>query len=213
MLFKNRKDAGKQLAKKIDEKGLTADVIVTLPRGGIPVAIEIAKTLNLPLRLCLVRKLGHPLNNEFAIGAVTAKNILIKNKEFEKTENLHLEKLIQTERKRINEMAVKFNHLFTPKDIKNKNIILVDDGIATGTCVELAIQELKKFGAGKITIATPICPQNNYEKIKILVDDLITCIIPDQFWGIGAFYLDFEQVSDEEVIQLLSQNKPKLDLF
>jgi putative phosphoribosyl transferase len=213
MLFKNRKDAGKQLAKKIDEKGLTAEVIVTLPRGGIPVAIEIAKTLNLPLRLCLVRKLGHPLNNEFAIGAVTAKNILIKDKEFEKTENLHLEKLIRTERKRIDEMAVKFNHLFTPKDIKNKNIILVDDGIATGTCVELAIQELNKFGARKITIATPICPQNNYEKIKILVDDLITCIIPDQFLGIGAFYLDFEQVSDEEVIQLLSQNKPKLDLF
>jgi putative phosphoribosyl transferase len=213
MLFKNRKDAGMQLAKKIDEKGLTADVIVTLPRGGIPVAIEIAKTLNLPIRLCLVRKLGHPLNNEFAIGAVTAKNILIKNKEFENIETLHLEKLIQTERKRIEEMAVKFNHMFTPKDIKNKNIILVDDGIATGTCVELATQELKEFGAGKITIATPICPRNNYEKIKILVDDLITVIIPDQFWGIGAFYLDFEQVSDEELIQLLSRSKPKLDLF
>lgn len=203
MLFVNRKDAGIQLAKMLVEKNTKADIIITIPRGGVPVAMEIAKQMDLPIRLCLIRKLGHPIDSEFAIGAVSATGMLINNKVVDWEKSPDFTNLVQKERKRINEMTEKFNHVINPMEIKNKNTILVDDGIATGTCVELAIQELKESGVASITVATPVCPKNTYDKIKKMADDFITCMVPVHFIGIGGYYQDFEQVTDDEVLTIL----------
>jgi putative phosphoribosyl transferase len=204
MRFENREDAGLQLAKLLIEKNINADLVITIPRGGIPVASAIAKTLRLPLKLILVRKLGHPMNSEFAIGALTEKNILIHNDSFIKEEHPEITTLIEKERKRIMEMKFKFNHEFDYQTIKQKNILLVDDGIATGTCIELAIEELRKNGVKTITVATPVCAFNSYQRIKKIADETICCVVAQQFMGISAYYHDFDQLSDDQVTNLLN---------
>jgi predicted phosphoribosyltransferase len=205
MRFENREDAGIQLTTLLAEKNIAADCVITIPRGGIPVAMVIAKTLHLPLKLMLVRKLGHPINSEYAIGAVTEKDLLVHNDVFIKEQHPEITALIQKERKRIIEMKIKFDHVIEFRDIKHKNIILVDDGIATGTCIELAIQELRKNGVKTITVATPVCPFNTYQQLKKIADETICCIVAQQFTGISAYYHDFEQLTDERVVSLLHQ--------
>ena len=204
MRFENREDAGQQLSTLLIEKKINADLVITIPRGGIPVAAAIAKILKLPLRLIFVRKLGHPINTEFAIGAVTEKNILVHNDSFIKEEHPEITVLVQKERKRIAEMKVKFNHEFDLQRIKYKNIVLVDDGIATGTCMELAIEELRKNGPKTITVATPVCSFNAYQHLKKIADETICCVVAQQFTGISAYYHDFDQLSDDQVINLLN---------
>lgn len=203
MGFENREDAGQQLSTLLIEKNITADCVVTIPRGGIPVALVVAKSMHLPLKLILVRKLGHPINSEFAIGAITEKNILVHNDSFIKEGHPEIAAIIKKERKRIIEMKQKFNHEYDYPTTKYKNVILVDDGIATGTCIELAIEELRKNGAKTITVATPVCPFNTYQHIKKIADETICCIVAQQFTGISAFYHNFEQLSDDQVKNLL----------
>ena len=205
MRFENREDSGFHLSTLLLEKNIRADYVITIPRGGVPVAIVISKKLQIPLKLVFVRKLGHPINSEFAIGAVSEKNLIINNDVFINNQHPEIESLIQKERKRILEMKNKFNHEFSFQEIKQKNIILVDDGIATGTCVELAIQELRKNGARSITVATPICPFNTYQKLKQIADEIICCIVADQFSGISAYFHNFEQLTDEVVASYLNQ--------
>jgi len=204
MRFENRDDAGHQLATLLLEKKITADCVITIPRGGIPVAIVIAKRLHLPLKLMLVRKLGHPINCEFAIGAVTEKNILMHNDLFIKEEHPEITALIKRERKRILDMKIKFNHEFDNQTIKHKTVILVDDGIATGACMELAIEELRKNGAKTIIVATPVSPFNTYQHIKKIADETICCIVAQQFTGISSYYHHFEQLTDDQVKQLIN---------
>jgi putative phosphoribosyl transferase len=203
MGFENREDAGQQLSTLLIEKNISADCVITIPRGGIPVALVVAKSLHLPLKLILVRKLGHPINSEFAIGAITEKNILVHNDSFIKEGHPEIAAIIKKERKRIIEMKQKFNHEYDYPTTKYKNVILVDDGIATGTCIELAIEELRKNGAKTITVATPVCPFNTYQHIKKIADETICCIVAQQFTGISAFYHNFEQLSDDQVKNLL----------
>ncbi|MEY3244892.1 MAG: hypothetical protein RL253_30, partial [Bacteroidota bacterium] len=203
MGFENREDAGQQLSTLLIEKNISADCVITIPRGGIPVALVVAKSLHLPLKLILVRKLGHPINSEFAIGAITEKNILVHNDSFVKEGHPEIAAIIKKERKRITEMKQKFNHEYDYPTTKYKNVILVDDGIATGTCIELAIEELRKNGAKTITVATPVCPFNTYQHIKKIADETICCIVAQQFTGISAFYHNFEQLSDDQVKNLL----------
>ena len=203
MGFENREDAGQQLSTLLIEKNISAYCVITIPRGGIPVALVVAKSLHLPLKLILVRKLGHPINSEFAIGAITEKNILVHNDSFIKEGHPEIAAIIKKERKRIIEMKQKFNHEYDYPTTKYKNVILVDDGIATGTCIELAIEELRKNGAKTITVATPVCPFNTYQHIKKIADETICCIVAQQFTGISAFYHNFEQLSDDQVKNLL----------
>jgi predicted phosphoribosyltransferase len=144
------------------------------------------------------------MNSEFAIGALTEKNILIHNDSFIKEEHPEITTLIEKERKRIMEMKFKFNHEFDYQTIKQKNILLVDDGIATGTCIELAIEELRKNGVKTITVATPVCAFNSYQRIKKIADETICCVVAQQFMGISAYYHDFDQLSDDQVTNLLN---------
>lgn len=204
MRFENREDAGHQLSTLLLEKKINADCVITIPRGGIPVALVIANTLHLPLRLLLVRKLGHPMNKEYAIGAVTEKNVYIHNESLIKEEHPEITALIKKERKRIVEMKIKYNHEFDYQTIKHNHIILVDDGIATGTCIELAIEELRKNGVKMITVATPVCAFNTYQHIKKIADEIICCVVAQQFTGVSSYYHDFEQLTDDHVKELIN---------
>lgn len=204
MQFKNRKDAGQQLAKKLHKHNRENTIILALPRGGIPLAIEIAKKLHLPLDIILAKKIGHPLQPEFAIGAMTEQGGLILDPD------IHVDPdWFRNEKTRINEeinaRRNQYNEFIEPQDLEGKEIILVDDGIATGMTMFAAIDSLQKEDIKKLTIAVPIIPPDTYYELEALVDEVIAVDVPTQFLGaVGAYYAEFPQVADEEIRQMFS---------
>ena len=203
-IFLDRKDAGTQLAKALIHQGIKADMVLALPRGGVPVGRVVAEKLGIPLNLYLVRKIGHPFNDEYAIGAVTENDFTLNASE--KADPDYLKNTIKKERKRIKEMKEMFGHVATEKDIWGKIIIIVDDGIATGTCMLLTINEIKKSGAKEVIVASPVCPLSTEEKIRQIADKLVTLNQPVHFTGIGAYYIDFSQLTDNQVIEILKRS-------
>ncbi len=204
-IFINRQDAGMQLADTLLKLGIKTDMILAIPRGGVPVGLVVAEKLGVPLKLFLVRKIGHPFNEEYAIGAVTENDLMLN--ESEKVNLDHHDDSIKKERDRIKEMKEIFGHVATKKDILDKTILLVDDGIATGTCVALAIHELRKSGAKEIMVASPVCPLKTADKIRNIADRMIILKHPSHFVGIGAYYADFSQLSDNHVIELIKKSR------
>ncbi len=204
-IFINRQDAGMQLADTLLKLGIKTDMILAIPRGGVPVGLVVAEKLGVPLKLFLVRKIGHPFNEEYAIGAVTENDLMLN--ESKKVNLDHHDDSIKKERDRIKEMKEIFGHVATKKDILDKTILLVDDGIATGTCVALAIHELRKSGAKEIMVASPVCPLKTADKIRNIADRMIILKHPSHFVGIGAYYADFSQLSDNHVIELIKKSR------
>ena len=200
-MFRNRSEAGRQLAYRLRKFQGQPVVILAIPRGGVPVAYEIAKALERPLEVALVKKLGHPLNKEYAIGAVGLHDIFLIPHE-DVTESYIT---MQTEkvRRRLNEMKQKFMGSRQPEDIRDKTVIVVDDGIATGNTLLATINILKKSLPGKIIVATPVVSRSAAQKLETVVDEIIAIMIPEVFYGVGRFYEDFTQVTDEEVIHYL----------
>jgi|LakMenE01Jun11ns_1017448.scaffolds.fasta_scaffold9905941_3 predicted phosphoribosyltransferase len=207
-IFRDRKDAGIQLAEALLKLGIKTDMVLAIPRGGVPLGVIVAEELGIPLKLYLVRKIGHPSNDEYAIGAVTENHLLLNQSE--NPDSIFLTASIQKERERIREMKEKFGHVATPNDIIGKKIILVDDGIATGTCILLAIQEIRKSGAKEIIVASPVCPLKTEDKIRHIADRLIILKHPGQFTGIGAYFSDFSQLTDNQVIALIKKSPKKV---
>lgn len=202
-MFKNRSEAGKLLAAKLIQYKNTPGVILAVPRGGVPVAYEIARELNLPMEVVLVKKLGHPFNKEYAIGAVgLTESYLVPHEEVaEEYIKSETEKL----RVRLKEMQRDFLGGREPQDIKGKSVIVVDDGIATGNTIIATIRILRRSDPAKIIIAAPVVSESAALKITAEADDLVVLSIPDYFYGVGAFYDDFRQVSDEEVLYYLKK--------
>jgi putative phosphoribosyl transferase len=206
-IFINRKDAGNQLADALVALGIKADIVLALPRGGVPVGLIVAEKLGLPIKLYLVRKIGHPFNDEYAMGAVSENDWVLN--ESEKPEDEYINNAIKKERKRIAEMKEKFGHVATEKDISGKRIVLVDDGIATGTCITLAINTMRKSGAREIVVASPVCPSQIEDNIRKITDKLIVLKHPVYFTGIGAYYANFAQLTDNQVVELMKRSPIK----
>jgi predicted phosphoribosyltransferase len=200
--FDNREEAGMRLAAEIKHKKIKADFVIALPRGGVPVGNMIAKELNIPLRLCFVRKIGHPANEEYAIGAVSEYDEIISEKE--QVSEKYLQEKISTAQLRIKEMKKKFGHEYKETELKNKVVVLVDDGVATGSCLKLAAKEMRSYAVKQIIIATPVCPSNTVQAMREISDHFICIVQPIHFIGIGGYYNDFKQLSDNEVAAMLS---------
>lgn len=200
--FLDRNDAGLELAQELQKANFHPDLVLTIPRGGVPVGLAVAHFFGVPLKLSLIRKIGHPFNPEYAIGAVSERETLFNTTE--KIEADYLKDSIKKERTRIREMKQLFDHISSPKDTIGKTIVLVDDGIATGTCMELAVEILKKARPRKIGLAVPVCPEKTANTLRKKVDFFISIINPLFFSGVGAYYEDFCQLTDEEVMRMLS---------
>ena len=203
MKFKDRKEAGYLLSKEIKKLNLEEIQLLAIPRGGVPVAFEISKQLACPMSLWLAKKIGHPTNSEFAIGAVSKDSVILNensgvSKEYIENKINELKKEIEIKRKR-------FNLLEKRISLEGKNLILVDDGIATGNSMLACIQSLMKEQPAKLFVAIPVAPARAIKKIKELVDGIICLHEAEIFFGVGAFYDDFSQVSDEEVIACLKE--------
>ena len=180
-----------------------AGLVLAIPRGGVPVAYAVARELGLPIELILTKKIGHPTNKEYAIGAASLTDYFTIPHE-----NV-TEEYIQTEvariRTRLKEMYKIFMGDQEPVDLEGKTVIIIDDGIATGNTLLGTIQLLRKSKPGKIMIAVPVASSSAIKMLAKEVDEIVVVYVPDQFYGVVAFYEDFEQVTDEEVIYYLEK--------
>lgn len=204
MKFLDRNEAGSLLAQELIKKEIKNPVVVAIPRGGIPVSAPIAFALDAPLRLSMTRKIGHPYYEEFAIGAVSLDKFLVSQQQVEKK---YIEEAIEKERRRIREMIRIFDHEIKEEDIKGKTVLLVDDGIATGKTVQLAAEEIKQMNPLKILVCVPVCSIPAFGILEKEVDEIIALRIPSSFSGIGAYYHNFNQLTDNEVIGILRKQK------
>lgn len=209
MIFKSRLEAGKRLAEALKAYNNSSDAIVIgLPRGGVVLAAEIAKELNIPLDIICARKIGAPYNPEFGIGAISESGGLFLDNDT--IENLDIDpEYIQNEIKSQKKESARRANLYRgerlPLNLKNKIVILVDDGIATGATMKASIQTAKQLNAKKIIVAVPVAPPDTLTEIKELTDEVVCLSAPSFFMAVGQFYEQFEQTTDDEVIQLMKK--------
>lgn len=207
-MFTDRKEAGILLAKQlVAHKNDKNAVVVAIPRGGIIPANEISKALNLPLEIVLVKKIGAPGNKEFAIGAVSLEDYILTSKLH--VEERYLESEIQRLRKIIREQQTYFLENRKPIELEGKKVIIVDDGIATGTTLELVITIVKRKKADQIIVAVPVAAADALARIKHKVTKVICLETPFYFQAVGQHYSTFEQVENETVKEILEE-QPKL---
>lgn len=207
MAFKDRATAGHKLAERLAEYKGQNIALYALPRGGVAVGAAIAQELKVPLGLIIARKVGHPLQPEFGIAAVSENGHLVTNEEMVATVD---PEWLADEVARQQETAKKERQEFTGGlaviPAQGRTVILVDDGVATGLTLMAAIEDLRDRRPAKTIVAVPVIPPDTAVKIREMVDQLVALEIPAEFAGaVGAYYDSFPQVSDEEVIRLLNQ--------
>ncbi len=202
-MFQNRREAGLLLAEKLKKYQGLPGVLLAVPRGGVPVAYEVARKLHLPLEVMLVKKIGHPLNKEYAIGAVGLEDYFVVPHEDVDEDYVPLE--IEKVRAGLRAMKQKFMGAKEPENLEGKTVIVVDDGIATGNTLRAAIRILRKNRPAKIVVAAPVVARSTALKLQQEADELVALLIPETFGSVGTFYRDFRQVEDEEVLACLSQ--------
>lgn len=211
--YQNRKEAGKILAGYLDSYADRDDVIVLgLPRGGVPVAYEVAKALKVPLDVFIVRKIGVPGHSELAMGAMASGNVYVFNEEIIQALGISKSAIDRVIAKEAQELARRESSYRdnTPFPVlKDKIVILVDDGIATGATMRVAIKALLTFKPKKLVIAVPVAQKDLCDSFAELVDEFISPLRPENLQAVGIWYDDFSQTEDEEVFALLNAAKGK----
>ena len=206
-VFKNRKEAGELLAEKLIQfRGDEELIVLGLPRGGVPVAMEIAKALKAPLDILMVRKLGVPGHEELAMGAIASGGIKILNQDI--IQNLSItdaliQEAIKKEKSTIFFREALYRASRKKLELKGKHVILADDGLATGATMLAAIRAIMTKSPTKITVAIPVAPKETCDEITKKVSLLVCIYTPDPFGSVGLWYRDFPQVTDEEVAECL----------
>lgn len=208
-LFENRSDAGRQLAQELMAYENRDDVVVlALPRGGVPVAYEVARALCAPLDIILVRKLGVPGHEELAMGAIASGGILVLNREVVQTlqiDQADIQAAAARERQELERREQAYRGSAPRPDARGKIVILIDDGLATGASMRAAVDGLRQEEPKKIVVAVPTAAPETCRQFEALVDQIVCAATPEPFRGVGLWYEDFSQTSDEEVRDLLAQ--------
>lgn len=205
--FKDRNDAGRQLAMALDPLKDETDVLVlALPRGGVPVAYEVAARLGAPLDVLIVRKLGVPGHVELAMGAVASGGMRVFNQEVINDLNLPpqiIARVLGHAEEEVEEREKRFRDDYPFPEVEDRSVILVDDGLATGSTMLAAVRALKQKHPRRILVAVPVGPDATCRKVANEVDGLVCLYRPEPFYGVGLWYDDFQQTTDEEVRELL----------
>jgi putative phosphoribosyl transferase len=205
MKFASRQDAGRQLGKFLRKRGISADLVLGLPRGGIVVAAEVARELKLPLDILAVRKIGHPLNPEFAVGALAEPEFVLLHEESLRgfpVSQSDLDDVIAEEKNRLKKYSRQFHFAGTPS-LTGKIILLVDDGLATGATMEAAVLSARNQNTRKIIVAAPVASTDAVEKLRKLADAVEILFTDKNFQAVGQYYSEFSQTTDDEVVSLL----------
>ncbi len=207
MIFANRTEAGQALAARLRKYANRDDVVVLgAPRGGVPVAFEVATELRVPLDVFVLRKLGVPGREELAFGAIASGGVRILDRDIVEglgITGLDIERITRAEQREMERREQTYRGERPPLDVSGLTVILVDDGIATGSSVRAAIRALRQMKPARIVIAVPVAPASTCNRLQSEADELVCLEMPEPFYGVGQFYRDFSQVSDEEVKELL----------
>ncbi len=207
--FADRYTAGKTLAKELKDYAQKKEVIVlALPRGGVPVAYEIAKSLDVPMDVFIVRKLGVPMQEELAMGAIATGDAVVFNDEIIEQLSISkasIDRVIKAEKQELKRREVAYRGDRPYPEFKNKKVILVDDGIATGASMRAAIKAIRQQSPSEIIVAVPVAAFTTCVELSELVDKVVCPLKPTFFYAVGAWYDDFTQTTDEEVHGLLAK--------
>jgi putative phosphoribosyl transferase len=210
MLFEDRADAGRRLAEALKTYAGRSDLIVlALPRGGVPVAYEVARALNAPLDLLIVRKLGTPGNPELAMGAIASGGASVLNREVVSMYRISDETIEQAaakERRELERRERLYRGDRPYPELENRCIIVVDDGIATGATMRAGLAALRQKNPACIVVAVPLAPLDTLERLRTEVDEVVCLTTPEPFFAVGQGYRDFSQTSDDEVREILVQS-------
>ncbi|WP_266203035.1 phosphoribosyltransferase [Pontibacter kalidii] len=202
-MIRNRETAAAQLAQRLQKYKGQQGVVLAIPRGGVPVAAPIARELGMPLEVTVSKKIGHPLNPEFAIGAVSMDSVIYDHRPDVPEE--YIEAQVQRIRESIQQKYSLFmgNRRHIP--FKDRIVIIVDDGIATGKTLEATVKLVQKEQPQRVVVAVPVAPPEAAKRFSGLVDEFVCLLTPPFFQAVGQFYEEFYQTSDEEVMQLLRE--------
>jgi putative phosphoribosyl transferase len=216
LLYKNRSEAGCELVEALQPYADRRDVLVlALPRGGVPVAYEVAKSLNAPMDLMLVRKLGLPNHEELAMGAIATGGIRVLNAEVIQGSGLseaQIEQVTALELQELRRRERLYRDDRPTPEVQGRCVILIDDGLATGASMQAAIAALRQQKPSEIVVAIPVAPPNTVASLRQQADAVVCLAMPEPFFGVGMWYADFAQVTDAEVRELLGaiwQSSPK----
>jgi putative phosphoribosyl transferase len=214
MIFANRTEAGQKLALRLRKYANRDDVIVlAAPRGGVPTAFEVATNLKVPLDVFVLRKLGVPGHEELAFGAIASGGVRVLDRNTVESlgvTGLDIERVTRAEERELERRERAYRDGRPILDVRGMTVILIDDGIATGSSVRAAIRALRQMKPARIVIAVPVAPPSVCNRLRVEVDELVCLEMPEPFYGVGRFYDDFSQVSDEEVKELLDSASRQL---
>jgi len=207
--FADRRDAGRRLAAVIAGLAIADPVILALPRGGVPVGYEIARRLQAPLDILIARKIGAPGHEEYGIGAVVdgAAPLLVLDEQMARTagaDHAYVEREVARQLAEIERRRAAY-HIGEPVQLAGRNVILVDDGIATGGTTRVALKALASAGADTVTLAVPVAPASVFSELRKMCDRIVCLAVPEPFYAVGAHYRDFSQTEDDEVGALLER--------
>lgn len=209
IVFADRHDAGRRLAALLADFRRENPVVVGIPRGGVPVAAEVARALEAPLDLVVVRKVGAPGNAEFAIGAVAEGDVEVIDDETARALGLgagELEAVVERARRELAERLARYEGKRPHLAVAGRTVLLVDDGLATGRTAQAAARSLRERGAARVILAVPVAARQSAQELRASVDEVVCVEMPEHLWAIGLMYEDFSPTSDEEVAALLAEH-------
>ena len=205
--FADRRDGGRRLAAELTAYAQRRDVVVLgLPRGGIPVAAEVAAALGAPLEVFVVRKLGVPGHEELAMGAIASGGVRVLNEDVVRTSAIppeELARVTEREREAVNRLQTAYRGERPPVEVRDRVAIVVDDGLATGATMRAAVTALRELGAAAIVVAVPTAPRETCQALRAIADEVVCATSPHPFMAVGLWYADFAPVSEETVRELL----------
>ena len=208
-MFRNRSEVGKELATHLGKYANRNDVIVLgAPRGGVPVAFEIAEALKLPLDVFIVRKLGVPGHEELAFGAIASGGVRVIDQDIVDGHGMaaeDVEEVTRIEQREMQRRELVYRAGPRELNVRGLVVILVDDGIATGASIRAGIRALRQMKPARIVVAVPVAPPSTCDHLRPETDELVVLEKPEMFFGVGQFYADFSEVSDEQVVDLLTR--------
>lgn len=207
-MFTNRREAGQLLAQTLEDEQIEFDLVLGVPRGGVAVAEVIAAYFNCPLDVVMAKKITASGWDEFVVGAVTPDGEILateRTRKLVKTDGVAIDKLAQKVKENIDRRLKWYRGQYPPLDLKGKNILLVDDGIATGFTLKAAVKYLQRQTDGKIIVAVPVSSKSAYLNLLEEVDQVIALEIPEKFYAVSQFYQDFTEVEDREVVDILKR--------
>ena len=208
-ILKDRVEAGKRLASAVKSVGKDA-IILGVPRGGVVVGFEVAQALCVPLDIIVTKKIGAPENPELAIGAVAEDGTYILDEDILRqiyVPKEYIAEEVERQKQEIQRRLIRYRGDVPYPTLKNREVVVIDDGVATGSTLKAALRLLRGKGAKTVVVAVPVGPPETIRELRKLADRVVVLFTPEPFYAIGQFYVDFSQTSDKEVIELLRRNR------